>query len=674
MNIEDPFLWLEDVAGEKAMDWVKARNAETVRDFGQGVAFAALRDDIRQILDSDARIPGTAGHGGYLYNFWRDATHPRGLWRRTTLAEYRKREPAWETLLDLDAVARAEGENWVWKGASLLAAGGYRHAMVHLSRGGADATVVREYDLTTRDFVQNGFQLAEAKSNVAWIDKDSLLVATDFGPGSMTNSGYARIVKRWQRGTPLTEARLIHEAPPTDTSITIATNQTPGFERQFVGRRTAFFDVEWFQLMPDGTQRRIEAPRDAIVTDNREWLLVTLRTPWQVGTRTYAAGSLLAARFDDFMAGKRELSVLYEPSATSSLVGYSWTRHQLILNVLEDVKSRVLLLTPGAEGWQRSELPDAPTNASLSAWGVDDEASDDFFLQVSGYLNPPGLYLGGRSRPLEKLKETPALFGQQGLEVSQHFAISRDGTRVPYFQVSRSGLAPDGSHPTLLYGYGGFGIPLTPSYAAVAGKAWTSRGGVYVVANIRGGGEYGPRWHQAAQKENRPRSYEDFAAVAEDLIRRGITSPRHLGASGGSNGGLLVGNMLTKYPQLFGAIVCEVPLLDMRRYSHLLAGASWIAEYGDPDKPEDWAYLKTFSPYQNLSPGVHYPATLFTTSTRDDRVHPAHARKMMARMQALGADVHLYENIEGGHGGAANNEQSAFMRALAWSFLWSKLK
>jgi prolyl oligopeptidase len=671
---EDPYPWLEDVDGERALTWVRARNAETVQGLAQKPGFETLNTDIRKILDSSERIPYVTGRGGYLYNFWRDATHPRGLWRRTTLAEYRKPEPAWDVLLDLDALATSEQENWVWRDTDVLATDDYRHVLISLSRGGGDAGVIREYDLKTRSFVKDGFNLREAKSDITWIDQDSVLVATDFGPGSMTTSGYARIVKRWQRGSDLATAPILYEARTTDMSVGVSANDSPGSERQFVVRRTGFFDTEFFVVARDGKLQRIDVPSDVTLNNVGEWLLIAPQKPWQVGTTTYAAGSLLVTRFNDFMAGKRELTVVYEPTPNSSLAGYNWTRHQLILNVLEDVKSRITLLTPSADGWKRQEISEAPANATLWAYALDKDASDDFFMTVTGYVNPPSLYLGSPSKPLEKLKESPAFFDTKGLEVSQHFATSRDGTRIPYFQVSQAGLTPDGSHPTLMYGYGGFGYSQFPTYAPVVGKAWLARGGVYVMANIRGGNEYGPGWHQAVQKENRPLAYEDFAAVAEDLLRRGITSPQHLGASGASNGGLLVGNMLTKYPQLFGAIVCEVPLLDMRRYTHLSAGASWIAEYGDPDKPEEWAYLKTFSPYQNLVPDVHYPATLFTTSTRDDRVHPAHARKMMARMQALGADVLSYENVEGGHSGAANNEQGAFMRTLAFSFLWSRLQ
>ncbi len=671
---EDPYLWLEEVLGEKSLDWVKARNAESVKEIAGAPGFETLKADLLKIMDSKERIPGVAKQGPFYYNFWKDAKNPQGLWRRTTLAEYRKPEPKWDVILDVDALGKTEKENWVWGGAQILKAGGYRHVLISLSRGGADARVVREFDLGTRTFVKGGFELPEAKGQTSWIDQDHVYVATDFGPDTMTTSGYPRIVKRWTRGTPLTAAQVIYEGKPTDMSVGAGYDDTKGFERHFVYRTPAFYKGELFLQGPGGKLQKVDIPEDANARPHREWLLITPRSPWTVGGKTYPAGSLLVARFDDYMRGKRELTVLFEPTAHSSLAGSSWTRHHLILNVLEDVKNTLTVLTPGKDGWRRKPLAGTPGFATVTAGGVDSDENDDYFMTTSGYLTPTTLLHGTIGKAPEKLKELPAFFDATGLEVSQHFATSQDGTKVPYFQVAQKGLKLDGTNPTLLYGYGGFEISLTPGYNPNTGRAWTSQGGVYVVANIRGGGEYGPRWHQAALKSKRHRAYEDFAAVAEDLIARKVTTPKHLGTQGGSNGGLLMGNMITLYPQLFGAVVCQVPLLDMKRYSHLLAGASWMAEYGDPDKPEEWEYLKTFSPYQNVKADAKYPPVLFTTSTRDDRVHPGHARKMMAKMKDLGFDVRSYENIEGGHGGAANNAQAAHMTALAYTFLWQRLK
>jgi prolyl oligopeptidase len=670
---EDPYLWLEDITGDKSMAWVRERNAESEKELAGSEAFRNLEADILRIMDSEAKIPYIAKQGTFYYNFWRDARNPRGLWRRTTLEEYRKPSPKWELVLDIDELGRTEKESWVFHGANFLKPG-YQRCLISLSRGGSDASVVREFDVTSKTFVGAGFQLPQAKSEISWIDADTVFVGTDFGAGSMTTSGYPRVAKVWKRGTPLAQAKAVFEAKDTDVAGRAYHDSTPGFERDFLIRTPSFFTSETFVLGKDGSRNKIEVPDDAETSWFREWLLVKPRTPWTVGGKTYAAGSLLAASFDDFLAGKRELAVLFAPTATASLADFNWTRHHLILNVLDDVKNRLSVLTPAPGAWKQEPFVGAPPMGTVSASGVDPEDSDQYFMVVTDFLTPTTLHYGGVGEPPEKLKETPAFFDASNLEVSQHFTKSKDGTRVPYFQISAQGLKLDGSHPTLLDGYGGFEVSEVPYYSGVGGRAWLSQGGVLVIANIRGGGEYGPKWHQAALKQNRLRCYEDFAAVAEDLVARQVTSVKHLGIEGGSNGGLLVGNMLTRYPDHIGAVVCQVPLLDMKRYTHLLAGASWIEEYGDPDKPEEWAFIQTFSPYQNLAPGVKYPPTLLMTTTRDDRVHPGHARKMMARMRELGCDVRYYENTEGGHGSGADNKQAAHFWALAYSFLWKELK
>ena len=676
---EDPYLWLEEVDSAKSLDWVKARNAESVKAYGSSPAFEEMRAQILDVMDSDARIPYVGKMGEFYYNFWKDKAHPRGLWRRTTLDEYRKDQPNWEVLLDVDALGKDEKTNWVWHGADCLKPE-YRHCLILLSRGGADADVVREFDLTTKTFVKDGFNLPEAKTEAGWIDADRIYVGTDFGPGSMTKSSYPRVAKEWKRGTPLSAAKTIYEGKDTDLSIVAYRDHTPGYERDFVSRSLEFYNSETYLRGKDGKLAKIDVPNDANTNVQREWLTIQPRTAWTTGGKTYPSGSLLVAKFDDFMAGKRELTVLFTPTETTSLDGYSWTQHDLILSTLENVVSRLEVLTPpeklaASNEWKRSPLGGAPALSTISAGAVDADGSDAYFLTVSGFLEPTTLYYGtigeGQAKPI---KHSPSFFDAAKNDVHQYFATSKDGTRVPYFVVAAKGVKLDGNNPTLLYGYGGFEVSLQPNYSGSVGRAWLSRGGVYVIANIRGGGEYGPRWHQAALKANRLRAYEDFAAVAQDLIARKITSTAHLGAMGGSNGGLLMGNMLTLYPQFWAAIVCEVPLLDMKRYTHLSAGASWMAEYGDPDKAEDWAFIKTFSPYQNVQKGTKYPPVLFTTSTRDDRVGPAQARKMAARMLEFGDDISFYENIEGGHGAAADNKQAAFMAALAYSYLWDHVK
>lgn len=671
---EDAYLWLEEVLGEKALAWVHQRNAESSKELAQGDGFLTLKQKLLDIYDSDDRIPYVEKHGPYYYNFWKDAENPKGLWRRTTPESYNTANPQWDVLLDVDALGKSEGESWVWQGVNLLKAGGYRHALISLSRGGADASVIREFDLESRTFVKEGFNLPEAKGEASWIDENTIYVATDFGPGTMSTSGYPKIVKQWTRGTPLAQAIPVYEIQPTDMTVGAYFDDTEGFERHFVYRFIAFYAMEVFQRLGDGRLLKIDVPLDAEISVDREWLLVKPRSDWTVGSTTYPAGSLVASRFDDYMAGQRNMKVLFQPTQSQSLEGFTWTRHYLILNILEDVKNRLVVLTPSENDWIPAPMAGAPQFSTVAARAVDAQESDEYFLDVAGFLTPPSLYLGVVGQPPSLIKQTPAFFDAAPLEVSQHFAVSKDGTRVPYFQVSRKGMALDGTAPTLLTGYGGFEISLLPSYSPGVGVGWLQDGGVYVVANIRGGGEYGPSWHQAALKANRMRAFEDFAAVASDLVARKVTSVSHLGIQGGSNGGLLMGNMLVHFPELFGAIVCQVPLLDMRRYSVLLAGASWMAEYGDPDKSDDWAFLQHYSPYHNLKKETHYPPVLFMTSTRDDRVHPGHARKMMAKMLDMGADVRYYENVEGGHGGAADNTQRAHMWALAFTFLWQKLK
>lgn len=671
----DPHLWLEDVTGEKQLAWVRERNATSMQALTESESFQTLERRLLAILDSKDRIPMVSKIGDHLYNFWRDAKNPKGVWRRTTLDEYRRPEPVWETVLDLDALAAAEDENWVWHGATVLEPDD-RLCLVSLSRGGADADVVREFDLQTRAFVADGFTLPEAKSRVAWRDEQSLFVATDFGPGSLTTSGYPRTVREWRRGSPLAKAALVFEGQADDMSVGAYRDLTPGFERDFIQRQITFWTNELF-LRRDGNLVKVEKPDDANAAVHREWLLVELRSDWAVEGKTYAAGSLLVADFTGFLAGRRELHVLFEPTERTSLVAWAGTRHHILLTTLDNVRSRVEAATFVDRAWDRQPLAGVPEFGTASVTPVDEIESDDCWLVTSSPLEPSTLSIRSASTPAtppERLKQTPAFFKADGLKVGQHEAVSHDGTRIPYFQIGPAELPADGSAPTLLYGYGGFEIPLVPGYNAIAGSAWLEKGHVYVIANIRGGGEFGPRWHQAALKEKRPRAYEDFAAVAEDLMRRNVTSPEHLGIMGGSNGGLLVGNMYARRPDLFGAVVCQVPLLDMRRFNKLLAGASWMGEYGDPDKPDEWAFIRGFSPYHNVDPARAYPPILITTSTRDDRVHPGHARKMTALLMEQGKQVLYYENIEGGHGGAADNKQRAFMDALGWTFLDRHLK
>jgi prolyl oligopeptidase len=668
---DDPYLWLESLDSPAVTRWVTARNAETLAALG-GEGFARRRDSIREVLDNKDHIPWPGWRGdGLYYNFWTDADHPRGLWRRTTPDQYRLDQPAWDVLLDLDALNAAEGESWTWGGVTVLRPA-YDRCLVSLSRGGSDAVVVREFDLVRRVFVEDGFTLPEAKSSVGWIDRDTVYVATDFGPGSLTSSGYPRIVKQWRRGTPLAGAQVVHEAETGDLGVSAGHDPTPGFERDLVTQLLDFYRAKHFLRTPSGDLVRIEVPDDAWMDVHRKWLLIRPRSPWL----THPAGALLVADFDEFLGGGRELTVLFRPDEHTSLDTWAWTRNHLLLVTRTDVKSRVHILTPESSGWRRRPMPGVAEFDETGIVDTDPDRDDSYAVCFSGFLRPAGLGLARIGEEMAVLKSEPAFFDTDAMAVRQFFAVSADGTRVPYFLVGgdkRFLVGGDKPGPTLLTGYGGFEISVTPGYDGVLGRGWLARGGAYAVANIRGGGEYGPEWHRAARRENRIRAYEDFAAVAADLVTRGITTPERLGISGDSNGGLLMGVMLTRYPALFGAVVASVPLLDMRRYTRLLAGHSWIAEYGDPDDEADWAFLREYSPYQAARPGQPYPPVLLITSTRDDRVHPGHARKMAALLRAYANRVFYYENVEGGHGAAADNEQAAMLCALTQEFLWRTL-
>ncbi|HZM01507.1 MAG TPA: prolyl oligopeptidase family serine peptidase [Candidatus Saccharimonadales bacterium] len=668
---DDPNLWLEDVTGPKALDWVRSQNAVTVRALAESAGFKALEARLLAILDSREKIPYVSKHGKYYYNFWQDEKNPCGLWRRTTLAEYKKAMPKWETVLDLDKLAANEKVNWIWKGGRILEPD-YDRCLMSLSHGGADAATVREFDLNTKQFVKGGFIVPEAKSDVDWRNRNAIYISTDFGPGSQTISGYPREVKEWKRGTALAGATLEFEGATNDVGVSAAVDHDHGRVYEFMVRSKTAYASDWFLRRG---HKWVQVPKqdDAELRTFAGRLLFTLRSDWTINGASYKAGSLLAANLDGWMKGDRRLEILFAPTERVSLQSVEDTRHYLILTVLDNVRSRVYLLEPSSAGWRRTPMATSPFG-SVSVYGIDAEKSDDYFMTASDFLTPPTLTLGNAgSGRQEKLKSLPAFFNPEGLEAGQFEATSKDGTRVPYFVVGKQGMKLDGGNVTLLYGYGGFEISILPSYNAALGAAWLERGGVYVLANIRGGGEFGPAWHDAARQEHRQRAYDDFIAVAEDLIARKITSPAHLGIRGRSNGGLLMGVMLTERPDLFGAVDCGSPLLDMRRYTKLLAGASWIAEYGDPDRPEDWSYIQKYSPYQNVRPGK-YPPILITSSTRDDRVHPGHARKMAQRLQQTGHEALFYENIEGGHGAAADNKQRAFMDALAFTFLWERLQ
>jgi prolyl oligopeptidase len=667
--VEDPYLWLEEVSGKKPLEWAETQNKKALAEL-DSPAREALRKRLLAIYDSKEKIPSVDAKGKWLYNFWRDDQHERGLWRRVSVDGYKKKDPAWETVIDVDALAAAEKENWVFKDSTCLKPK-EELCLIALSRGGGDAVVTREFDTVKKQFVTAGFSLPEAKPSVMWKDENTLFVATDFGPGSLTTSGYPRIVKEWKRGTPLEQATLISEGKDTDVDVFAYRDWHQGKTIDLVQRDVTFFSTEEF-ILENGKLEKIDKPEDAKTGFFGEYLLLELRSDWKVGEKTFPAGALLAAKLKDFRAGKRELEVLFEPAKNKSLLAWTRTKSHLVLNELEDVRNKLWVLSPEKSKWKRAALP-LPETGSFQVDAFSSNGSDQYWLHAADFTQPTRLELGDlKTNKREALKAMPAFFDAAGLETKQYFATSKDGTKVPYFVVARKDLKLDGNTPVLMTGYGGFEVSLTPYYSGALGAAWLDKG-AFVLANIRGGGEYGPQWHESAIKQNRQRVYDDFIAVAEDLIAKKITSTKRLGIMGASNGGLLMGVMLTQRPDLFGAIVCSVPLLDMKRYHTLLAGASWMGEYGDPRIEDEWAALAKFSPYQNVKKGAKYPRILFTTSTLDDRVHPGHARKMVARMLEQGHDVQYFENTEGGHGGAANNAQKANLLSLEYVFLANQL-
>jgi prolyl oligopeptidase len=678
---EDPYLWLEGIDDEKALDWVRAENASTAERLKSSPLFDELYSEAKTILNSKSRLPDVYQEGDWLYNFWRDQKNPRGVFRRTTLDGLASDKPDWEVVIDIDALNKKENKQWVFKGMSCLLKQP-EHCLVRLSPGGGDAVVSREFNSVSKRFVKDGFYLPVAKGSASWIDANTLFVSTDFGEGSMTDSGYPRIVKRWKRGTPLSSAELIYEGEVSSVSANAFRLHSAGDDIDLVRDGLTFWTSEHFQLI-DGKTQGLELPVSAVVNGAfRGRLIFSLKEDWTRADTTYRQGSVLIADTTALHAGgKGVIDILIEPDDTTVVESVNTTDTTVLVTVLENVRSRIYRFTPGTEGrWQRT-LVDFPDNGSLQITSTDD-ATGNFFAHYESFTSPPTLYhVASSDWQPRKIKSQAPTFDGSRYRTEQFFATSADGTRVPYYLVLPKDAKLDGSNPTHIFSYGGFRNSLTPSYSGsyeklsgAYGKLWLDRGGVFVLANIRGGGEFGPAWHAAALKANRKLAFEDFEAVAEDLFKRNITSPEHLGIEGRSNGGLLVGATMIRRPDLYGAVICGVPLLDMKRYHTLLAGASWMAEYGDPDVAEEWAYIKEYSPYQNLSKDVDYPAVFFYTSTRDDRVHPGHARKFAARMEEYGQDVWYYENLEGGHGGSSTNDQLAYRLALAYTHLWTQLK
>ncbi|PRH88139.1 S9 family peptidase [Labrys okinawensis] len=669
---DDPHLWLEDIEGGDALAWVNERSQRTLARFGTA-GFERDRDALAAILDRPDRIPGISRRGEFVYNFWTDAANPRGLWRRTTLASYRQTEPAWDILLDLDALAATEGEDWVWAGAS-LEPHQRRRTILSLSRGGADAAVHREFDLATRSFVTDGFTLPEAKGGIAWLDADTLLLSSALGEGMATTSGYARTVRLWRRGEDPLKTAIVFEVQPQSMSVWAGIDRTGGSERIWFLEKPVFFETRGWLGDRNGPGEAIALPADSQWDVFGDWLAVKLRTAWTPADIRFAGDALLGISLSAFRAGDRAFQVLFEPEERRTLDGFFWNRGQLMLSILDNLQPRFEVVTPSLEGWRKHTIDVLPSTGVVHAWSLDAEEADtngEVMVSLQDPITPPQMLLLDMSRPEAVqspllLKRSPDAFDSRGLKVVKHEAVSADGEKIPYTLVGPAGET--GEAPVHLTAYGGFGVSVLPSYSASIGKLWLERGGTSVTANIRGGGEFGARWHEAGRREGKHLAHEDFAAVAGDLVSRGITQPGRIAAEGGSNGGLLIANMLTRHPEKFGALFCTIPLIDMRRYTKLLAGASWIDEYGDPDKPEDWAFLQKISAYHVADAGS-YPPILLATTRRDDRVHPAHARKMAAKLEALGHRVHFYEPEAGGHGYGKDSRERASFIALGYAFL-----
>lgn len=668
----DPFLWLEDIDSDRSMQFVTQHNAATLDVISKQPEYQNIYDAALAIVNSEDRLIYPSVYGDFVYNFWQDAEHERGIWRRISKSDYLNSADKWEIILDLDALSKNDGIMWVFKGATGLYPT-YDRFLISLSKGGGDAAEIREFDVNTKSFVSDGYFIPEAKGFANFQDMNTVIIASDFGEGTMTTSGYPNQVKLWKRGIPLNKAELIFKGSTDDVGSWGYTIQDMDKQYTFIVNAPTFFTSHNYVLV-NNKPVKLDIPDDCqLNTLLDDQLIITLKSDWKIDTTTYKQGALISLDFSDMLQGKKTSELIYMPDAKSSINSVSSTKSKLIVNITTNVKSALFVYTHELSGWQSQYVP-APDFGTIEIAELNNQ-SDLYFFTFNNFLTPTTLYVADAiTNTLDDFQSLPAFFNADNYQVDQLTAKSADGTMIPYFVVSPKNMQYNGNNPTLLTAYGGFEVSELPYYSATVGKAWLENGGVYVLANIRGGGEFGPQWHQDGIKEKRQNVYDDFFAVSTDLIQRKITSPKHLGIQGGSNGGLLMGVALTQHPELYNAIICAVPLLDMQRYNKLLAGASWMGEYGNPDIPEEWDYIKKYSPYHNLKSDITYPEVLFITSTRDDRVHPGHARKMAAKMESMGYDFYYYENIEGGHGAASTNEQRAKMSAISFTYLLMKLK
>lgn len=676
----DPLLWMEEVEGEAALAWVNAQND---RSLAVIKAQAVYDDNYAKAIDlatSTDRIPYGTVRDGLVYNFWQDETNVRGLWRRTRLESYKTDDPIWETVLDFDKLAADEDKNWVFKGSNCFKPAGAEKTLcfVALSDGGKDAVINREFDLDAMAFVEGGFETSEAKQGLAWVDHDTVLIGTDWGgdASTLTDSGYPSSVRLWKRGENLGDAKELYAGQKSDVGVWPWSSELDDGTMIYGAVESDTFFTRTFYLLSDGDATAFPIPKKASLgSDYQGWQFVTLQEDWTVGDDAFKTGDLVAFNLQQFLDTKKlpPVELVFRANQRQAVNGVSVSKSAALLSINDNVAGKILRLEHSdADGWGMTDVPLPGTGQAGIAFADEDE--ETVFINYEGFLSPDSLLTyDAASNTTMGLKSLPSKFDTDGLVVHQKEAVSADGTTIPFFVVHREGIELDGSTPTLLYGYGGFEVSMRPSYSGGVGRMWLERGGAYVLANIRGGGEFGPAWHQAGLKGDRQRIYDDFIAVGEKLVDMGVTSPEHLGIMGGSNGGLLMGVMITQRPDLWNAVVIQVPLLDMLRYHKLLAGASWVDEYGDPDIAEERAFLETISPYHNFDADADYPTPLFVTSTKDDRVHPGHARKMAKLFEDAGKPFLYYENIDGGHSAAANQKERAKRTALEFSYLYDRL-
>jgi len=665
----DNYLWLEDVESEKSLAWAREQNRISDEVLPVQPVYTELRDRYLEVFNDRDRIIYPDITGDMSYNLWQDEKNERGLWRRMTKKDYLAGKDVWEPVIDLDALSAEEGRKWVFHGASWLGPEN-RYCLLYISDGGKDEGVIREFDAVEKKFVEGGFFIPESKGSAAWIDMDHILVATNYGQGTMTSSGYPAIAKIWTRGEDPANAATLHRTDTTNMGIFVNSSEVNGKRYVTLNESIGFYESSIYLLTPEGL-KTLDIPRDVETRGIfRDQLLLYLQSDWNINDEIYKTGTLVSYDLPAFLSGTPKIMTIYEPVDRESLGGVMTTRDFIVISTMENVQGRLKIIRPADARWSVEEVP-VPGIGTVGLAGSDDQ-SNDWFFTFSNPVTPTTLY-HGNGKEIKPIKKQKDYFNAAGARVEQYEATSQDGTRVPYFIVYPADMTYDGTNPTLVYGYGGFNSSTRPGYSAITGIGWIEKGGVYVIANIRGGGEFGPEWHKSALREKRQNAYDDFFAVAEDLVNRKITSPAHMGAYGWSNGGLLAGVALTQRPDLWNAVVIGAPLLDMQRYNKLLAGASWMDEYGNPDVPEDWEFIRKYSPYQNVKKDVKYPQPLFITSTKDDRVHPGHARKMAAKMIDMGHPVLYHETIEGGHGAASTNAQEAEMWALMYTYLNMKL-